>query len=59
MALNRVQCDSPSKVGYVSHAALVRIDRCVKDIARRQAALHNARRAAESSHAATASRGGI
>ena len=59
MALKRVQCDSPSKVGYVSHASLVRIDRRVKDITRRQAALQNARRAAERSDAATASRGGI
>ena len=59
MALKQSERDSPSTVGYVSHDSLVRIDRRVVDITRRQAALHTARRAAERSHAAATSRGGI
>jgi hypothetical protein len=59
MALKRLQQDRPPTVGHVSHDSLVRVDRRVKDITRRQAALHQARRAAERLQAATSSRGGI
>jgi len=57
MALKRFQRDPSRTVGYVSHDALVRIDRRVKDITRRQAASLQARRAAERLAATTPSRG--
>lgn len=47
MALERLQRDRQTTVGHVSHDALVRVDRRVKDIARREAVLQQARRAAE------------
>jgi hypothetical protein len=56
MALKRFQRDPSRTVGYVSHDSLVRIDRRVKDITRRQAASLRARRAAEHLEAATPSR---
>jgi len=59
MALPRVQRDRPPTVGHVTHDSLVEIDRRVKDIARRQAALHRARRAAENLQTAMSSRGGL
>jgi hypothetical protein len=59
MALKRFPRDRPQTVGHVPHDSLVRIDRRVKDITRREAARQRARRAAEHAVAATASREGI
>ena len=47
MALERFQRDLPRTVGHLSHASLVRIDQRVKEILRREAAIQQARRAAE------------
>ena len=48
MALKRERPDRPRTVGHVRHDSLVRVDRRVKEIlARREAALQQARRAAE------------
>ena len=47
MALKRVQQDLPQTVGHVPHASLARIDKRVKEILRRDAAIQQARRAAE------------
>ena len=57
MALKRFQRDPSLTVGYVSHDALARVDRRVRDITRRQAASLRARRAAERLAVATPSRG--
>ena len=59
MALKRSQLDPSRTVGHVSHDSLVRIDRRVKEITRRQAASLRARRAAEHLEAATPSRSGV
>jgi hypothetical protein len=47
MALKPPQRDRPKTVGHVPHDSLVRIDRRVKDIARREAELQKSRRASE------------
>jgi hypothetical protein len=47
MALKRFQQDVPQTVGHLPHASLVRIDQRVKEILRRDAAVQQARRAAE------------
>jgi hypothetical protein len=58
MALQQFRRDPSRTVGHVPHQSLVRIDRRVKDITRRQAASLRARRAAEHLAAATPSRRG-
>lgn len=47
MALEKLRADRLTPSGHVSHDALVRIDRRVKEITRRQDAVQQARRAAE------------
>ena len=46
MALKRFPRERPKTVGHLPHDSLVRVNRRVKDVARRQAALHHAQRAA-------------
>jgi hypothetical protein len=54
MALTQVEPQRPRTVGEVPHDALVRVDRRVKQIlGRREAALRQARRAAERLKAAS------
>jgi hypothetical protein len=59
MALKRFSRERPKTVGHLPHASLVRVQRRVKDVARRQAALHHARRAAERFERAAPWGGGV
>jgi hypothetical protein len=58
MALKRFPRDRAKTVGHLPHDSLVRVDRRVQDVTRREAAPQHAQRAAERFERAAPSGGG-